>query len=246
MGETTCAECGHNIVTTDGENVCVKCGFVEDAPNPDDSSIYDASPVPPLYLSQSIGTGNEIPKGNDTAAVRKFFKGGLSPNRNLSCFSNACLKLDIPKRVQQEAWTLFESVCKAMPRKVAEHACIAIFHTCRKTRTAKPENEIIDAVKASFGRKTLPTMTKMTYQHMHVLVYDSSHTNEDGYYFDITLKKKTAGLKLPESVWVRCEQLAWFLYTEVYDWDDNYKRRARKAIDQAFEMLPGYGRRAKQ
>ena len=53
-------------------------------------------------------------------------------------------------------------------------------------------------------------------------------------------------MKLPESVWVRCEQLAWFLYTEVYDWDDNYKRRARTAIDQAFEMLPGYGRRAKQ
>ena len=240
------AECDHNIVATDGENVCVKCGFVDNAPNLDDSSIYDASPVPPLYLSQSIGTGNEIPKSSENAAMRKFFKGGLSPNRNLSCFSNACLKLDIPKHVQQEAWTLFTSICKAMPRKVAEHACIAIFHTCKKTGAAKPGNEIIDAVKASFDRKTLPTMTKMTYQHMRVMVYDGPCANEDRYYFDITLKKKTAGLKLPKSVWARCEQEAWFLYTEVYDGDDNYKRRARKAIDQAFEMVPGYGRRAKQ
>ena len=239
-------KCGHNFATTDGESVCVKCGFVEDTPNLDDSSIYDTSPVPPLYLSQSIGTGNEIPKGNDTTAVKKFFKGGLSPNRNLSCFSNVCLKLDIPKRVQQEAWTLFASICKAMPRKVAEHACIAIFHTCRKTGTAKPGNEIIDAVRAGFGRKTLPTMTKMTYQHMHVLDYDSSRANEDRYYFSIVFNEKTYGLKLSESAWAGCGRLAWYLYTEVYDWDDNYRRRARRATDQAFAMVPGYGRRVKQ
>ena len=239
-------ECGHNFAAADGENVCVKCVFVDNAPNLDDSSIYDTSPAPPLYLSQSIGTGNGIPKSSENAAMRKFFRGGLSPHRNLSCFSNACLKLDIPKHVQQEAWELFVSISKEMPQKIAEHACIAIFHTCKKSGTAKPGNEIIDAVKASFDRKTLPTMTKMTYQYMHVVDYDGSRTNEDIYYFDITLKEKTAGLKLPESVWAGCEQEAWFLYTEVYDWDDNYKRRARKAIDQAFEMVPGYGRRAKQ
>ncbi len=241
-----CAECNHNFVATDGENVCVKCGFVDDAPNLDDSSIYDTSPVPPLYLTQSIGTGNEIPKGNDTAAVKKFFKGGLSPNRNLSCFSNACLKLDIPKHVQQEAWTLFASICKEMPQKIAEHACIAIFHTCRKNGAAKRDNKIIDAVKASFSRKNLPTMAKMTYQHMNVIDHDDSHTNEDRYYFSIVFNEKTDGLKLSEAAWAGCKQWAWFLYTEIYDLDDNYKRRARTAIDQAFEMAPGYGKRVKQ
>ena len=240
-----CAECEHHIVVTDGENVCVKCGFVDSVPDMDDGSIYDGSPVPTLYLTQSIGTGNEIPKSNENAAMRKFFKGGLSPHRNLSCFSNACLKLDIPKHVEQEAWSLFLSISKAMPQKIAEHACIAIFHTCRKNGTAKPDNEIIDAIKASFGRKTLPTMTKMTYQHMHVLDYDSSRTNEDRYYFNIMLCKKTAKLELPEYIWTRCEQIAWYLYTEIYDGDDNYKRRARTAIDRAFIMVPGFGRRVK-
>ena len=240
-----CAECDHNIVTTDGENVCVKCGFVDNVPDMDDSSIYDASPVPPLYLTQSIGTGNEIPKSNENAAMRKFFKGGLSPHRNLSCFSNACLKLDIPKHVQQEAWTLFLSISKAMPQKMAEHACIAIFHTCRKNGAAKPDSEIIDTVKVSFGRKTIPTMTKMTYQHMHVMDYDGSRTKEDRYYFNIVLHEKTIGLNLPEYIWTRCEQMAWYLYTEIYDWDDNYKRRAKAAINSAFAMVPGFGRRVK-
>ena len=244
MGTTVCAEYGHNIAATDGESVCVKCGFADNAPNLDDSSICDTSPAPPLHLSQSIGTRNGIPKSSENAAMRKFFKGGLSPNRNLSCFSNACLKPDIPKRVQQEAWTLFESICKAMPRKIAD--CIAILHTCKKTGTAKPGNEIIDAVRAGFGRKALPTIAKMTYRHMHALDYDGSHTSEDRYYFDITLKEKTAGLKLPESVWTRCEQMARFLYTEIHDLDDNYKRRAGRTIDQAFAMVPGYGRRVKQ
>ena len=196
MRAIACIECDHDIVVTDGENVCVKCGFVDNVPDMDDSSIYDGSPVPALYLTQSIGTGNEIPKSNENSAMRKFFKGGLSPHRNLSCFSNACLKLEIPKHVEQEAWSLFLSISKAMPQKIAEHACIAIFHTCRKNGSAKSDGKIINAIKASFGRKTLPTMTKMTYQHMHVMDYDGSRTNEDKYYFNIVLHEKTIDLEI--------------------------------------------------
>ena len=40
--------------------------------------------------------------------------------------------------------------------------------------------------------------------------------------------------------------MARFLYTEIHDLDDNYKRRAGRTIDQAFAMVPGYGRRVKQ
>ena len=245
MRATVCSECDHNIVVTDGENVCMKCGFVDSTPDVDDSSIYDTSPVPPLYLSQSIGTGNEIPKSNENAAMRKFFKGGLSPHKNLSCFSNACLKLEIPKHVEQEAWSMFLLISRAMPQKIAEHACIAIFHTCRKNGSAKTDAKIINAIKASFGRKTLPTMTKMTYQHMHVIDYDTARTNEDRYYFNVVLHEKTLGLNIADSVWARCEKQAWYLYTEMYDYDDNYKRRARMAIEDAFMSVHGFGRRVK-
>ena len=241
MSATVCAECHHNMVDTGGENVCIKCGFVENGSNINESGIYDSSPVPNLFLSQAIGTGGEIPAGNDTDAVRRFFKGGLSPQKSLSCFSNACQKLKLHKHVQQEAWRLFQSISKKMPQKVAEHACIAIFHTCRKNGTSAPESIIIDAVKRSFGRKNMPTMAKMTYQHMDVIEYDGTRENEDKYYFTIVLMDRTDELKIPEDMFIKHKLYAWFLFTEAYEWDDNFKRRARRAVDQAFGLYAQSG-----
>ena len=207
--------------------------------------IRDSFPAQSPCLSQPAGTGAETPKGNDTAAMGRPFRGYLSHQGDLPYVSNACQKIHLPKHVRHDARQLLASICKAMLRKVAEHACIAIFHICRKTGTAKPGNEIIDAARAGFGRKALPTIAKMTYQHMHVVDYDGSRTNGDRYY-NIVFNEKTYGVEISEAVWARCKQSAWYLYTKIYDWDDNYKRRAGRAIDQAFAMVPGYGRRVKQ
>ena len=228
------AECNHDMVGAAGENVCIKCGMVEDDSNIDYGSAYGSSPAPSLYLSQSVGTGGEIPKGGGTAAVRRYFRGGLSPQKNLSRFSNACQKLRLHKHVEQDAWRVFVTVSKKMPRKAAEHACVAIFLTCRSNGVPIPKDGIIEAVRTSFGRKSMPTMAKMIYQHMHVLVYDGSKKGEGEYYFNVALNERTAGRRIPESRYVGCKQNAWFLFTKTYSWDDSYKRRARRAVDHAF------------
>lgn len=224
------------MICVEGEFVCTKCGIVESLPDVSNISIYDSSPDPNLFLSQSIGTGEEIPRSSDTASIKKYFKGGLFQQKNLSCFSNACQKLNIPRHTRQDAWKKFQGMCKKMAGHTAEHACVSIFNACRRDGAPVTEDEIIEAVKISFGRKNLPSMAKIIYQHLSVLGHDESRENDDRYYFNIVLKERTKNLRISESRFARCERMAWFFFTEIYMFEGNYKRRARVSVDNAFGM----------
>ena len=224
------------MILVDGESVCATCGIVDDSPDVDSTSIYDSSPAPNLFLSRSLGTGEEIPQGRENAAVKRFFRGGLNQERNLSRFSNACQKLQLYRHIQHDAWRMFQGISKQMPQKMAEHACLSIFHTCRRNGISTSDDEIIEAVKVSFGRKNLPSMAKIIYQHMSVLKYDGQRKNEDKYYFNLVLKKRTEGMRISKFRLAKCKRAAWFFFTEIYTFDDNYRRRARMAVDGALGM----------
>ena len=237
--------CDHNVVNTEGESVCVKCGLVESYSNIDESSTGGSSPAPNLFLSQAVGTGGEIPAGSGTDAARRFFKGGLSPQKSLSCLSNTCQKLRLRRHVELDAWRLFTSISKKMPGKVAEHACVAIFYACRRSGTPAPASDIIDAVKTCFGRKGMPTMAKMIYRHMDVIEYDGTRENEGRYYFNVALMGRTADLDMSESAFAKCKLTAWVLFTGMYDWIDNYGSRAKMSVDRAFGLSAWSGGKAR-
>lgn len=227
--------CRHSLLEVDGESVCALCGAVDDARVVDRAGEYDSSPAPNLFLSRSVGTGKEIPRGDRSAAGR-YFRGGISPQRNLSCFSNACQKIGVSDHVRQDAWRMFRAMCRKAAGSTAEHACVSLFHACREGGTSVTEDEIVDAVMICFGRKSMPSMTRMNYRHMGLVEYGRQCGGEDRYYFNVVLRERTAGLSMPEQSLNRRKRDAWFLFTEIFAEDDNRRRRARRSVDMAFGL----------
>ena len=61
MSEDACTECDRNKTNAYCKSTYAKRGVVKDDSNLDDTHIYDPSPPPNLYLSQSTGTCGEMP-----------------------------------------------------------------------------------------------------------------------------------------------------------------------------------------
>ena len=228
--------CPHeSVVHSDGEAVCAKCGAVVDGPNANGAGTGGpSSPTPGLFPSRSLGSKEEMPEMDGTAAARRYFRGGTSDERTLSCFSNVCEKLDLPQHVWNDAWERFLRTSRQIPPRKAEHACIAILYACMDGETAVTDGEIISAVKTHFGRKRIPSMAKIVHRLAHVLGDDGAKDRVK-YEFNTMLKRLTAD---PGMRWDRPDRrkrFAWSLFTDVYK-DGSPKSRARNAIEHAFEL----------
>ena len=62
------------------------------------SRICDPFPAQSPYLSQPTGTGAETPKGNDTAAMGRPFRGYLPQQGDLPYLPNACQRMRVLRR----------------------------------------------------------------------------------------------------------------------------------------------------
>ena len=184
--------CEHpNVVQADGEVVCTSCGTVID----DDTLIalhgchdndvvanssmpqtwggVDSESRPNLYVANSLGTSNSIPKMAGMQLLQLYCKGGIETDRDrrnktrLSRFSNACEKMGFGQAQAQTAWTLFQRVAKTTsPRKAADAAAWSIYQTCKMYSIPASSDEILDVVKSNFGRKTMPNMLRILYSCM--------------------------------------------------------------------------------
>ena len=217
----------------DGENTCTDCGIVKGAEYVGDNIYRNVDTHPNLFITHSLGTKNDVPGMEGMAAVKRYFKGGMGNERVLSCFSNACEKLTMPEYARVDAYNRFMGICRQMLQKTAEHACMAIFRVCRGDGIPIPDGAIIEAVRVSFGRKKMPSMAKMVYQHMHIIESDHMNGGEDKYYFYLVLKQRLRHSCLEEHDYNTRLKIAWYLYQDVYK-AGNHSSRAREAIDHAF------------
>ena len=229
-------DCPHErILRSDGEDVCTKCGAVLDSQSIDDAGTGDQSPsAPNLFLDKALGSREGMPKMDGTAAARRYFSGRTSGEKTLSRFSNVCEKLGLPRHVRDDAWGRFSRTSRQVPRRKAEQACIAILHACIDGETAVTDEEIVDAVKKYFNRKKIPSMAKIVHLLMDVLGHNGAK-DYSKYVFNTMLKKLTGDLGMSEAELARHKKFAWSLFTEIYD-EENPKRRARSAIENAFGL----------
>ena len=177
--------------------------------------ICDPFPAQSPCLSQPTGTGAETPKGNDTAAMGRPFRGCLSQQGDLPYISNACQKIHLPKHVRHDARQLLASIGKKMSQKAAGHACAAIFRTCRRSGTSTPENNVMEAAKTGFGRRNLPATARMACQRKRVLGRYRSRKNRDRRY-DVVPVGGIADRYIPDSRLAGCRLAAWLLFTWAY------------------------------
>ena len=207
MSEDACTGCDRNKTNAYCKSAYVKRGVVKDDSNLDDTHIYDPSPPPNLYLSQSTGTCGEVPRGVGMATVRRFFRGEPSPQKSLSRLSNVCQKIQLHKHIQQNTWKMFAAISRRMPQEAAGHTRTAALHICGGNVMSVPGSGIVEATKTSFGRKNPSTMARMTCQHMPE--YGGSRKNEDRYYFNAILMERAAGGNAMDSGFARCKRTAW-------------------------------------
>ena len=102
-----------------------------------------------------------------------------------------CDQLELPQHVQDDAWKRFLRTSGQVPPRKAEHACMAILYACMDGETAVTGGEIIDAVKTHFGRKRIPSMSKLLHRFAHMLG-DGGARNHDKYVFNTMLRRLTA------------------------------------------------------
>ena len=228
--------CPHeSIVRSDGEAVCTKCGAVVDGPNADGAGTGGpSSPMPGLFPPRSLGSREVMPEMDGTADARRYFRGGMFDEMTLWRLSSVCDQLELPQHVQDDAWKRFLRTSGQVPPRKAEHACMAIFYACMDGETAVTDGEIIDAVKTHFGRKRIPSMSKILHRFAHMLG-DGGAKDHDKYMFNTMLRRLTVD---PGMQWDRLDRrkrFAWLLFTDVYR-DGGPKGRARNAIEHAFEL----------
>ena len=223
--------CRHDKISCiDGENACTDCGVVFGAEQVNENIYRNSSTQPNLFVSKSLGTRNDVPSMEGMDGVKRYFRGGMSDGRTLSCFSNVCEKLSLPQHIRVDAHNRFGRICKQVSQKTAEHACVAVFRACRGRGIPIPEEEIIEAVRVSFGRKKMASMTKIVYQHMHV-DKDGGDKGEK-YYFYLILNRCLKGMRLTERERTRRIALAWHMFCTMPDGTIN--SRARHAIHAEF------------
>ena len=271
------AECPHtNVVDADGEIVCTSCGIVitddaltalhesHDRDATANSSLpqswggADSESKPNLYVTNVLGSANAIPRMNDMKLVSLYCKGGIESGKDrrnktlLSKFSNTCEKMDFSQAQAQTAWKMFQRASKdASPRKMAESAAWAIYKTCQMYSIPLTAGEILDIVKSNFGRKNMPDMLKILYNHMpktdESLDDDAAATaaapamsasrgaGNDLYYFALNMRQLLKGRKFSPDMYASAKNDAWRMYTEVFK-AGNPNIRARKSIMLAFRV----------
>jgi hypothetical protein len=242
--------CKHSaITTTDIDKVCNECGMVIEENIESTSTIYDnvADNTANLYEIKSLGSKQIIPEMAETTLLRMFYKGGQSPkvDKDLSQFSNTCAKLQVPFAAQRYAWNEFSKyVGKDETRKIAEYACLFIYHACKKHGYPVTDDEVINAAKICFGRKKIRSMIKIGYMFLNAKKNFNKDTLEfinsynglyDEYYFNINWKKMTKGMELTELKYNQKKALAW-KYTKSVFREGTFDKRSKRAIGAVFKI----------
>ncbi len=229
--------CRHETTVADGgESVCVKCGVVADADDGPGAAGPGESKAN-LYELRAVGSQNVAPRvqfgmSRDGGDIRRYFKGSLQAAKGLSRFSNMCEKLRLPMGAQENAWRLYvRAAGKGTMREAAEHACWAIHNTCRSYGIPVPDTEIKAAAMAAYGRGRLPDMFTMSYRHMDVP--GAAAEGSDSYYFNLSLRRLAAGIRLTDAQFAEMKAQAWEMYQNVFV-EGSADSRARRAVSAAF------------
>jgi len=230
-------------VASNGERVCTKCGVVIDGPRDGASSdtVIRNSKTANLYHLNVVGSGNRAPNlpascGRSGRELRRRVHHDSMDrkDRNVSMFSNACDRISLPVTLQQAALSEFQRISDGgfTAKMAADRACYAIYVTCVSHGIATAQEEIISAVRASYNRKKMPTMTKIMFRyHAGSGLYSSDAA--DRHLWGIALRRRLGGRTMSQMLFEKLNRRAFQLYREVYVYGSR-KRRMTQAIDYVF------------
>ncbi len=211
----TNAQCLHKsecrIMTVTHEIICKACGVVLEMDNSQEVGTEST-----INLFQEITPGCKPVKLESCMRIHE-------PKPPSSSFSNACDKLNLPRCVSLEAWSIYVKLTKnRLVQKETKlknqnspkiqnstklsngvMAMFSIFISCRRYGISKSDSQIQRAVKLSFLLKRLPSMLK-AFSLVKPLATElgvRSDENHLEYYLNIYLKKFKEGyLYLPINI----------------------------------------------
>ena len=230
--------CRHDRKVENGsEIVCVNCGVIIDDKISVMHDIYDTGKsTANLYEKHGIGTKEIIPKTDDGERVRRYFRGGIKGHSSkvnedlLSKFSNATDNLGMQDKHTEQAWNMFVNTMETeSSRYSAEAAVLAIYKTCKMHAKPKTEDEIRNAVRIAWGRKTIKHMTSILYRYM-----EKENPEEDlKYWFNLNIRKRMNGHRWPPERFELYKRKAWYFVTEIFT-EGSPNKRSRVAIKKVF------------
>ncbi|MEM3065126.1 MAG: hypothetical protein QW177_07125 [Candidatus Nitrosotenuis sp.] len=114
---------------------------------------------------------------------------------DISLFSNACDKLDLPRYCYLEAWNTYTKLRNNTTYSKADIASFALFTASRRYSIPKSEKEIQDAIRMAFRVKRVPTMlkvfsrVKLTAESLGIN-YSKDEKNSESYYLNLYLSRE--------------------------------------------------------
>lgn len=229
--------CSHPETVSDGgEVVCTRCGVVagrewagmETGSSESRANLYEVVEVGSRDATPAMSFAAERGSGD----IRRYFRGRIIPDRELSRLSNMCEKLALPMPVQEHAWTLFRRAAReGSVGGAAEHACWAVHSSCRVHGVPRSEAEITGAAVAAYGRRRLPAMFTILYRHMEVP--GGGGPGSDLYHFNLALRGIIAGMEAADAEFGARKAEAWRMYRGTFT-EGSAAHRARRAVSAAF------------
>ncbi len=171
-----------NIVTENHEIVCKRCGVVLGTDNSQEIATEST-----LNLFHEIEPGTKPVKIDCTKRTHEH-------RSDISLFSNACDKLDLPRYCYLEAWNTYTKLRNNTTYSKADIASFALFTASRRYSIPKSEKEIQDAIRMAFRVKRVPTMlkvfsrVKLTAENLGINYKDEKKS--ESYYLNLYLAKE--------------------------------------------------------
>ncbi|MFY9299913.1 MAG: hypothetical protein WAO91_01815 [Candidatus Nitrosotenuis sp.] len=172
----------NHIVTENHEIVCKRCGVVLGTDNSQEISTEST-----LNLFHEIEPGTKPVKIDCTKRTHEH-------RSDISLFSNACDKLDLPRYCYLEAWNTYTKLRNNTTYSKADIASFALFTASRRYSIPKSEKEIQDAIRMAFRVKRVPTMLKvfsrikLTAENLGINYKDEKKS--ESYYLNLYLTKE--------------------------------------------------------
>lgn len=178
--------CLHNkddhVVTENHEIVCKRCGVVLGTDNSQEIATEST-----LNLFHEIEPGTKPVKIDCTKRTHEH-------RSDISLFSNACDKLDLPRYCYLEAWNTYTKLRNNTTYSKADIASFALFTASRRYSIPKSDREIQDAIRMAFRVKRVPTMLKvfsrikLTAENLGINYKDEKKS--ESYYLNLYLTKE--------------------------------------------------------
>ncbi len=179
--------CLHNkdyhVVTENHEIVCKRCGVVLGTDNSQE-----------IATESTLNLFHEIEPGTKPVKI-DCIKRTHEHRSDISLFSNACDKLDLPRYCYLEAWNTYTKLRNNTTYSKADIASFALFTASRRYSIPKSDKEIQDAIRMAFRVKRVPTMLKvfsrikLTAENLGIS-YSKDEKKSESYYLNLYLARE--------------------------------------------------------